>query len=145
MYFDEVIRQLKMSSGDKECAAKWKIMLNSFELLSLNAIITGDSIEHRIIFYGYKVTPMNFSKVKSEQLIQSAEKFLNNIESDGWRLFAGICLFGLTAVATINAPEAVCNAYEEIVHSIDKKEFWGKLEEGTTIINIPVRNESELD
>ena len=50
-----------------------------------------------------------------------------------------IAATGFVIVAGIKAPQMVRPLLDMMAYSLDKKEFWGKLENGLTLIKIPKR------
>lgn len=139
-YYSQLLHPLNMSDGDIAVSKTRHIQFNSFSMFYLNSIIMGDENEHRIMFYGNNVTPENYFGEKSKQLFETIKDFTDEIESNGWRIFTRIALAGLGILTVVKAPYLVQPLIDNIVYSLDKKEFWGKLEkDGNTIINIPFR------
>ncbi len=138
-YFNRVIDPLDMSPQDIIASNNRNIQLGDLSLFYLNAIITGDREEHRIIFYGNKVTPSNYLFEKGMQVFKAVEDLTGEIENDFWRIASRIAIGSFAAIATFKSPLMARSVLDVCASTLDKKEFWGKLEKGRTVINIPYR------
>ncbi|PHR45996.1 MAG: hypothetical protein COA32_12185 [Fluviicola sp.] len=140
-YFTQLWHPLNMSSADIRVSKSRHIQLNNFSLFYLNAIITGDYNEHRIIFYGNNVTPENYTGEKAKQMFTTFKEITGEIENENLRRFTRIALASLGVAGAIYQPLLIPRFVDEFVYGLDKKEFWGKLKKnGTTTIHIPFRS-----
>ena len=115
----------------------------NFSLLYLNTLITGDDTEHRILFYGHKVTPENFTREKTKRVFSVVEELTDEIPNENVKLFSRLALGGLAMWGMIANPMFTYTLVDHLAITFDNKEFWGKLENGTTVIKIPLRSETE--
>jgi hypothetical protein len=139
-YHSQIIHPLNPSEADITVSNLRHIQLNNFTLLYLNSIITGDSMEHRIMFYGRKVTPEDYTREKGRQIINTVMEATDGIQDHDLRVAARIALGSLAAIGALSAPLLVKPMMDNLAYMMDKKEFWGKLEkEMDTFIKIPFR------
>ena len=143
-YYHQLIHPLNRSRADVKAAQSRHIQLNNFTLLYLNAIVTGDNMEHRIMFYGKKVTSDSYTSEKVKQFISTIGEMTGEIKNEDVKLITRIALSGLGIFSMLSAPMLMPSLVDEFVYAFDKKEFWGKLERGKeTIIQIPLREISD--
>jgi hypothetical protein len=96
--------RLMLSEGDKHVSLERKIQLEDINLIYLNAILTGNWLEHRIISYGKGVSPLDFEETLNRQSAQGIIDATEAIESEGWRLAARLGLILATGVVGMNNP-----------------------------------------
>lgn len=139
-YFTQLWHPLNMSKADIDVSKERQIQFNNFSFFYLNAIITGDDNEHRVIYYGNNVTPENYTGEKATQMFTTVKEMTDEIENDGLKTLTRVALVGLGIAGVIYQPFMMPALMDEFVYALDKKEFWGKLsKQGTTIIHIPFR------
>ena len=131
--------KLELSDGDKDVSKCRKIILDDTNLLYINAILTGNESEHRIIFYGKGITPHNFNKPKAKQFVRGVMDGTESIESDGWKVFWRVLIAAGTVTSAIyGGPDAVRMLTDTFVDMVNKKEYFGVIDKfKSTIINIP--------
>jgi len=139
-YLAKICDPHNMSDQDIIVSRVRCILIGELKLFYLNAIITGDEKSHRILFYGHKVMPENYTMEKFQQISTAFGKLTDKIENEEWRVFAKVAGTSLAMLAAVNAPHLVKPALDHFAASLDKGEFWAKLKNGKTIVKIPVRD-----
>lgn len=137
-YYGQLIDQLNTSLKDIKASRERSIQIDHCSVSYLNAIITGNESEHRIMFYGKNVMPENYTGEKMKQIMDVATEMTEDIKIEGLKFLTRVGLGGLAIAGVCSQPQIFQSIMDDFVYKLDKKEFWGKLDKSeTTIIKIP--------
>lgn len=129
--------KLELSEADKNSSDSRFIEIDGGKLQYLNAIITGNESENRIVFYGKDVTDYDFSNNIHQQALQGILDSTAGIESTGGKIGAIGLGFGALLLGIFN-PEFGNEAINLLPDLKNEKEYFGTISRiGATKIKIP--------
>jgi len=136
--------KLRLSNADKHAANNRSIKLGENILLYLNAIITGNESEHRILFYGNGISPFQFEETKAKQVKQGVKDITEGIENESHKklAMAGIEIFRRLAVGL--SPELSPYLLDKLADFSNRQEYFSIIRENMdTRITIPELKKEE--